>query len=121
MIIKQNPIREGKNKFIMGYFKKYEFDQKATAIYGEAERKMNSSILGIIMTIENHYPELSRFLGEMPETIPNEEKPEIAVTALKGYYDSLSAILNNYMLEHYVNAKRNKPLKDFKAMMISRK
>lgn len=34
------------------------------------------------MTIKNEFPELSKYLEEMPETIPNHSKPEITLLNL---------------------------------------
>ena len=39
----------------------------------ETEKELNSKILDITMKIRENYPELSKYLDEMPETIPNEE------------------------------------------------
>ena len=36
----------------------------------------------------------------MPVTIPNEINPEITLSNLKAYYESLSLMLNKYKTEH---------------------
>jgi hypothetical protein len=59
----------------------------------EAERDINFKILGVIMQIEEKYPELSKFLDEMPITIPNEVRPTINIRLLNDYYESLSSML----------------------------
>ena len=61
---------------------------------------MNSKILKITMTIMDQYPELSKYIEEMPVTIPNENNPEITQSNLKLYYESLSLMLNKYKTEH---------------------
>ena len=66
----------------------------------DAEADLNSKILKITMTIMNQYPELSKYLEEMPVTIPNEKNPEINLNNLKTYYESLSLMLNTYKAEH---------------------
>jgi len=52
------------------------------------------------MTIKDKYPELSKYIEEMPETIPDEKSPEITATTLMAYYNSLNSTLNKYILEH---------------------
>lgn len=66
----------------------------------ETEKSLNSKILEITMKIKNEHPELSKYLEEMPVTIPDEKNPEITTKNLKTYYDSLNVLLNKYILEH---------------------
>ena len=63
------------------------------------EKELNEKILKISMTIHEKYPELSKYIEEMKETIPNIKNPEITTTSLKRYYDSLKAMLDKYILE----------------------
>jgi hypothetical protein len=46
------------------------------------------------------YPELSKFLNEMPITIPNESSLEINIEILEEYYQSVSNMLKKYELPH---------------------
>jgi DNA-binding NarL/FixJ family response regulator len=64
------------------------------------EREFNTRILKTTMTILEKYPELSKYIEEMQETIPNEASPEITLRNLKAYLDSLSSMLNKYQVEH---------------------
>jgi len=66
----------------------------------DAEADLNSKILKITLTINEQYPELSKYIEEMPVTIPNEENPDITINNLKSYYESLSLMVNKYKLEH---------------------
>ena len=66
----------------------------------DAEADLNSKILKMTMTIMDQYPELSKYLEEMPVTIPNEENPDITLNNLKAYYESLSLMLHKYKSEH---------------------
>lgn len=66
----------------------------------DAEKDLNSKILKVTMTIMDQYPELSKYLEEMPVTIPNEKEPDITLNNLKAYYESLNLILNKYKKEH---------------------
>jgi len=68
--------------------------------YKDKEKNLNSKILEITMTIMDQYPELSKYLEEMPVTIPDEKDPEITVKKLESYYDSLNSLLNKYISEH---------------------
>ena len=58
------------------------------------EKEFNSRILNITMMIMEKNPELYKNIEEMPETIPDGNDPEITMKNLKGYYDSLNAMLN---------------------------
>jgi len=66
----------------------------------DAEADLNAKILKITMTIMDQYPELSKYLEEMPVTIPNKKNPDITLNNLKTYYESLSLMLNKYKSEH---------------------
>ena len=63
------------------------------------EQRINASILSITMLIKDKYPELSKYIEEMPVTIPIDSKPEITLKNLNSYLDSLGNILNRYKLE----------------------
>jgi adenylate kinase family enzyme len=65
----------------------------------QMEKDLNEKILKITMTIEEHYPELTQFLEEMPETVPSENDPEITLNHLKLYYESLKSLVKNYQVE----------------------
>ncbi|NNM94184.1 MAG: hypothetical protein HKL88_01820 [Bacteroidia bacterium] len=64
------------------------------------EREFNTRILKTTMTIMEKYPELSKYIEEMHETIPNEDVPEITLRSLKAYLDSLNSMLDKYKVEH---------------------
>lgn len=59
--------------------------------------ELNLKILNLSMQIKLHNPEMSKFLDEMPVTIPDEKHPEISMKSLSAYYDSLNLIWNNYL------------------------
>jgi len=75
-------------------------NQEETYSNEDAEADLNSKILKITMTIMDQYPELSKYIEEMPVTIPNEKNPDITLNNLKAYYESLSLMLNKYKTEH---------------------
>lgn len=67
----------------------------------ETEAELNSNILKITMRINGQYPELSKYIEEMQETFPDDESPEASLKNLKAYYNSLTSMLNKYILEHH--------------------
>ena len=62
----------------------------------KTEEQLNADILKITLLIREKYPELSKYVSEMPITIPDVESPEINAKILTDYYDSLKAIVENY-------------------------
>lgn len=74
----------------------------------ETEQELNTKIMKITMVIQENYPELSKFLNEMPVTIPTENHPQVTVNNLQKYYDSLLTLFRNYVAEHQlINANRS--------------
>ena len=65
----------------------------------KTEKELNDAILTITMRIRNEYPELMKYLSELPVTIPDVENPEINSKVLTEYYESLENILTKYILE----------------------
>jgi hypothetical protein len=66
----------------------------------KTEAELSINILKMTMTIRNEFPELMKFLNEMPETIPNKNNPEITINNLQEYYDSLEDLLRKYAPNH---------------------
>lgn len=77
------PVAEGKNSV----------EDKSIK---QAESDLNAKILELTMTINDDYPELSKYLDEMPVTVPSESDPEISINQLKSYYESLNSLVNKY-------------------------
>jgi len=69
----------------------------------ETEEEINAKILKITMVIQENYPELSKYLNEMPITIPTDNRPEVNVQNLQKYYDNLLTLFRNYVAEHQLN------------------
>lgn len=61
---------------------------------------INAKILDITLKIQKKYPELTKYIEEIPVTIPTEKKPEINLEVLTDYYQSLVEVLKDYQLEH---------------------
>lgn len=69
----------------------------------KTENEINLDILNITMTIRDKYPELMKYLAEMPITIPDVENPEINNQVLHEYYNSLENMLRKYAPNHFAN------------------
>jgi hypothetical protein len=69
----------------------------------KSEMDLNNDILNMTMKIHDEFPELSKYITEMPVTIPNEENPEINTKNLKDYYNSLETLLKKYTRTHIEN------------------
>lgn len=59
----------------------------------KTEKELNAKILSLTMKIQEKRPELSKYLEEMPITIPNESDPEINIKILKEYIESLKNLM----------------------------
>ena len=68
------------------------------------EKELNNDILDITMKIESTYPELSKFIIEMPirASTPG---TEVDIKSLEDYYASLLALLKKYDITHESDAK----------------
>jgi hypothetical protein len=62
----------------------------------KTENEIEEAILKITMKIKTEYPELSKYLEEMPVTIPEIKNPKINIKILQDYYNSLDSILKKY-------------------------
>ena len=63
----------------------------------KTEKKLNKRIIEITMEIKEKFPELSKFILEMPVTVPIVENPKINHDSLQDYHDSLKILLKNYI------------------------
>ncbi len=64
------------------------------------EMELNSDILSITLLIQEQFPELSKYITEMPVTIPDINSPDINLKMLNDYYDSLCVLFNEYAARH---------------------
>lgn len=69
----------------------------------KTEAELNNDILEITMLIRDKHPELSKYLNEMPITIPEVNKPEITLKILSDYKNSLIQLLDKYVENHDYN------------------
>jgi hypothetical protein len=66
----------------------------------ETKTHINNKIIAITMKIQEEFPELSKYIAEMPVTIPNIEDPAINIDSLNEYYNSLNDLLSKYTKAH---------------------
>lgn len=66
----------------------------------ETKKELSEKILKLSMKIKEQHPELSKYIEEMPVTIPDEKNPEITVDNLHAYFQSLNVLLKKYISEH---------------------
>lgn len=63
----------------------------------KTEKDLEDDILQITMKIKEQYPELSKYILEMPVTIPDMKNPEMSRKVLQDYYNSLEIFLQDYI------------------------
>jgi hypothetical protein len=68
-------------------------------------QELYAAILKITLKVKLQFPELSKYILEMPETIPNVETPKINHKVLQEYYDSLCFLLKDYLNNHIITSK----------------
>jgi hypothetical protein len=66
----------------------------------KTENELNTDILNITMKIQQTHPELSKFIGEMPVKITDEQSKEVNLKNLQEYYKSLVTLLEKYDKTH---------------------
>ena len=66
----------------------------------KSEEEINADIRKVTDTIRDTYPELLKYISEMPITNPDENNPAINTKKLEDYYDSLKEILAKYAPTH---------------------
>jgi hypothetical protein len=63
------------------------------------EKELNAAILKKTLMIQEKFPELSKYIEEMPITIPT-SNPEINLKNLVDYYNSLDNLIEKYAKNH---------------------
>lgn len=69
----------------------------------ETEAEINAKILRVTMVIQDNYPELSKYLNEMPISVPIDSRPEVNSKNLQKYYETLVNLFRKYVAEHQLN------------------
>ncbi len=66
----------------------------------KSELELNQGILSITMTIKEKYPELSKYISEMPVKTGEATDKETDIKNLMEYYESLDTLLKNYIPDY---------------------
>jgi hypothetical protein len=66
----------------------------------KSELEINKDIINIMAVIEEKYPELLKYISEMPVKIGEEVDEATNIISLSEYYESLETLLNNYTPNH---------------------
>ncbi len=66
----------------------------------KTEMDWNQDILRITMEIDQKFPELTKYINEIPVKIPEKDNKRINTKNLEDYYFSLVDIVNNYSKTH---------------------
>lgn len=74
------------------------------------ENELNRDIQQITLLIQEKSPELSKYISEMPVTIPNSASPQISIKILNDYYNSLKELLIKYRLN---TVEQHKGMNDY--------
>lgn len=65
----------------------------------KTEKELEKDIMNITMEINNEFPELSKYITEMPSKVPRKGNVEINNKSLSEYYNSLKELLLKYREE----------------------
>jgi len=66
----------------------------------KTEKELNRDILQVTMKIEEMFPELSKYIEEMPVTISETDSNATSIKNLEDYYNSLNVLLKSYSINH---------------------
>ena len=66
----------------------------------ESQNDLNDSIRLTTLKIQEEYPELTKYLDEIPENFQFNTEKGVNNKALKDYLDSLTDLLETYAKEH---------------------
>lgn len=70
-------------------------------------QQLTKEINDLTLKIEQEYPELYKYLDEIPETIPCCNHPEVTTKSFSEYLDSLKQLLEHHIINHN-SSKHNK-------------
>jgi CheY-like chemotaxis protein len=77
----------------------------------KTETELNRDILQVTMQIEEMFPELSKYLGEMPVSLSYNDSYEASINNLEDYYNSLNVLLKSYSITHLEKISPEEPQK----------
>ena len=68
---------------------------------------LEHAIIDITMKIQNEFPELSKYLTEMPVDVSENDKAGVTIKSLEEYYNSLIEVLKDYTMTHQPSKTNN--------------
>jgi hypothetical protein len=68
----------------------------------KTEAEIEQDIMGVLKKIRNDFPELIKFIDEMPLNNKGGSKPDIATIELEAYFNSLNNLYNEYSSTHSI-------------------
>ena len=77
----------------------------------KTEKELEEFILNITMKIQTEYPELSKFIKEMPENVSENNKDAVNSNNMEEYYNSLVKLLAEYSKTHEAVTETKAPKK----------
>jgi len=66
----------------------------------KTEKELNADILKVTSTIAARFPELSKYISEMPLSNTGAGEGDVHLKSLEDYYESLDTLLKNYDTYH---------------------
>ena len=66
----------------------------------KTEKQLNEDIIKITAIITNDYPEMVKYMNEIPVKMTYKGTNDISIKQLAEYYNSLEAILKKYSVNH---------------------
>ncbi len=64
----------------------------------KTETELNNDIFNLTIAIQRRFPELARYISELPVALPCKADAHINVRALTDYYNSLNLLQKDYTL-----------------------
>lgn len=71
----------------------------------KTKTELDQDILNITLKINQEFPELAKYLQEMPVTVPDNDNSKVNLNSLNEYYDSLVVMMKNYSKTHSAASK----------------
>jgi len=77
----------------------------------KTQAELEKDILKITMKIHSDFPELSKYIAEMPENESGNNKIENSIKSFKSYYNSLLVLVSEYAKTHKAKKVKKKEKK----------
>ncbi|MFN3756856.1 MAG: hypothetical protein ACK4RM_07860 [Flavobacterium sp.] len=71
--------------------------------------EIEKDILDITLQIQNYYPELSKYIEEIPVNYDRADRNQISIKNMQDYYNSLVEIVSKYAKNEEIKTENNAP------------